>query len=111
MSRNVIWNSLLIVLILSNFIGCRGCGGNVGGRTVIECSADFVCPSGLYCELGKNCGGIDRKGICSYQPPDCPHEEDVVCGCDNREYPSACYANGSGITVAYPGKCMRAIPK
>lgn len=80
-------------------------------RTVLECSADFICPSGLYCELGKDCGGIDRKGICMYQPPDCRHEEDIVCGCNGREYPGKCYANGAGVTVAYPGRCMRSVPK
>lgn len=100
---------LLLFAVVLNITGCRGCGG--GGRTVLECSADFLCPSGLYCELGKDCGGIDRKGLCRPQPASCPHEEDNFCGCDGRDYPSVCYANGRGVTIAYPGKCMRAVPK
>lgn len=94
------------IITIFSFLGCPG-----GGRTVLECSADFLCPSGMFCELGEKCGGIDRKGLCRPQPQNCSVEDDYVCGCDGRDYPNACLTNASGMTVAYPGKCMRSMPK
>lgn len=85
-----------------------GCPSGGSGRTIIECGggAKFRCPEGSFCELGPKCGGIDKKGQCSYQPTECPSEREVVCGCDNVEYDNECIANAAGITVAYLGPCM-----
>ncbi len=34
-----------------------------------------------------------------------PREEEVVCGKDGRNYPSACFAQAAGVQVDYPGRC------
>lgn len=85
--------------------GCR----SGSGRTIIECGggAKFRCPEGYFCSLGPRCGGIDRKGQCAYQPTECPSDKEVVCGCDDQEYDNECLANGAGVSVAYPGPCLK----
>ncbi len=92
----------LVLLVLS------GCPGGSGGPTKIECGggAKFACPSGFFCDLGDRCGGIDQKGYCRPIPSDCPMTEAPVCSCDKTNYRNECYANASGETVAYPGKCL-----
>ena len=79
------------------------------GPVVIECGggAQFKCPPGLYCDLGPTCGGIDHYGKCVRQPVDCPSEDHLVCGCDDMEYNSPCFANANGVTVAYKGPCLK----
>ncbi len=93
----------------SFFSACTG-GGTSG---VIECGGgdDFRCPIGTFCEYVADCGGVDKKGTCQYQPTDCPAENEVVCGCDRKEYTNACLANAKGITVKNVGTCLRNVPK
>lgn len=85
-----------------------GCPSGGGGGTKIECGggAKFACPSGLYCELGNGCGGIDKQGYCRRIPENCPLEESPVCSCDKHDYRNECYANAAAETVAYIGKCL-----
>ena len=92
-----------LVLAFLFFVGCDS------GRTVIVCGggASFICPSGLFCDLGENCGGIDREGMCRPMPRDCPVESNAVCSCEGTNFQSVCYANAAGQTVAYNGPCMK----
>ncbi|MBP9837205.1 MAG: hypothetical protein KBC84_00675 [Proteobacteria bacterium] len=78
------------------------------GGTEIVCggTANFTCPQGTYCDLGENCGGFDKNGICKYIPQDCPNDEEPVCSCNKINYQNPCYANGSAETIAYKGKCI-----
>jgi hypothetical protein len=80
-----------------------------GGGVIILCggAGNFQCPAGLYCELGAACGGIDHKGECRRIPPTCEPGGKEVCGCNGRTFPNVCYANASGISVAYDGACMK----
>lgn len=98
----------VVVLASMSWVALSSAGCNGGGRTVIECGGggEFICPAGLYCELGEGCGGMDRRGTCRPLAHDCPTTAAPVCGCDGKRYENACYANGAGITVHYEGPCM-----
>lgn len=97
----------LAPLSLLAALAAFGCDG--GGRTVIVCGggAKFICPPGLYCDLGDNCGGIDKAGQCRPLAQNCPLESDPVCSCEGRNFQSACYAAAAGESVAYRGTCMK----
>ncbi len=75
------------------------CGG-LEGRT---------CPAGMWCSYPDGtCHVPDAAGTCRKRealpcPPSTPGE--VVCGCDSRNYGSACEAHSNGQSVAYPGTC------
>lgn len=90
------------------FILLVSCKDQANSPVLIECGgpAQFACPRGMFCNLNKDCGGIDRFGQCKVQPVHCPIEEKVFCGCDKQEYASVCYANANGVTVAYEGPCI-----
>ncbi len=77
-------------------------------KTAIICGGGegFTCPIGMFCNLGERCGGIDKYGECKYIPDDCPADEQVVCGCDDKVYTNACYANAAAVSVAYQGTCI-----
>ena len=93
---------MFLLLILS------GCPGN-SGQTIIECGGgmQFRCPKGSFCDFGADCGGIDAKGQCRRQPPECEDVQRPVCGCNGITYANACYCHGSGISVAYEGECIK----
>ena len=103
MSRMKFAALFAVSAVIAFFASCTG-----PTRTVIECGGggEFICPSGMYCDLGDNCGGIDRKGTCRPFVHDCQPVEEPVCGCDGKTHQSACYANGSGVTVNYKGACI-----
>ena len=88
---------------------CLACCKRSKGPVILECGrgADFGCPTGMFCELKSECGGFDKIGTCVRQPTDCPNETKPVCGCDGRDYASACYARASGVTINYEGKCIK----
>ena len=88
-------------------VGLAGCQSN--GGTIILCRADgrFLCPNGLYCALNENCGGLDLAGECRPLPRDCPTTEEPVCSCNGKNFENECYANASGESVAYRGRCMK----
>lgn len=100
---------LLLVLIILCFqsISCTQdssetipyipCGGGI----------QYTCPINMYCDLGPNCGGLDRKGSCAPIPKNCEVTESKICGCDNKEYQNDCIAKTLGITVKNEGSCVR----
>ena len=96
---------LLVVLVCSLIAACNQ---GRSGPPALACGggAKFQCPLGTYCDLIENCGGIDRKGVCKPIPQNCPLEDKVVCGCDQKNYSSACYANAQAVSVAYSGHCI-----
>lgn len=73
------------------------CGGGI----------DFVCPISMYCQMAEDCGGIDSSGYCAPVPKSCPDEENLICGCDNKEYKNKCIANTQGISLKNVGPCIR----
>lgn len=100
---------LLILLALTTGFLSVACSSPEKGPTVIVCGGGmaFPCPKGTYCDLGEECGGFDSKGVCKRQPKDCPLEDNPVCGCDQINYESACYARAQGVTIAHTGECIR----
>ena len=100
------WLALLVLFIVP---GSSGCNDSRSGPVGISCGGPIAtpCPVGMFCKLSDDCGGADKEGVCSPIPETCPKEDALVCTCENREFKSACYANGSGETVAYPGSCIR----
>lgn len=103
-----------VLLIIALGGGVASCNSGGGGPRRIECggASSFPCPPGMFCDLGKRCGGVDRVGHCSYQPTEeCGAEEDPVCGCDGVEYSNECLANSGGVSVDYEGPCMKDVPK
>jgi len=86
------------------FVGCDSNRGPVyvmcGGVSNFTCSNDF------YCQLGDNCGGIDREGTCKFRPLSCLTEESTVCGCDSKNYKNECVANAIGMSVKHKGQCI-----
>lgn len=103
---NHLYSIALFILSFSFVFGAISC--NSSGGTYTECGGpkQFICPSGLFCNLVNGCGGMDAGGVCRPVPTDCPNEDEPVCGCDRNTYASACYANASLQTIAYEGKCI-----
>ncbi|MFN8391445.1 MAG: hypothetical protein U0136_14250 [Bdellovibrionota bacterium] len=91
------------VLLFALTVGCKQ-----GGGVIVQCggAANFQCPAGLYCDLQQDCGGIDRQGVCRRMPADCEPGGQPVCGCNKKNFPNACYANASGVSIAYNGPCI-----
>ena len=105
--------SYLLPITGMGMIMLVACDSGSGGPPIVECGggASFPCPPGMFCKLAHDCGGIDNRGICTFQPRDCPSDEEPVCGCDGANYGNTCYANAAGITVAYDGKCVGKEPE
>lgn len=93
---------LISLCLASSFVACKR------EKTTILCGGgeEFSCPTGMFCDLGKRCGGIDKYGECHYIPDSCPAEDQAVCGCNDQTYTNACYANAAAISVAYQGSCI-----
>jgi hypothetical protein len=97
------------LLSLAACLLVMACSSPEKGPTQIVCGGgmSFPCPKGMYCDLGDECGGFDNKGICKIQPKNCPLEDNPVCGCDQINYDSPCYARAQGVTIAHTGECIR----
>ena len=68
---------------------------------------NLICPIGTYCQRKENCGGIDNDGYCAPIPQNCILDEDLICGCDDKEYLNQCIANTLSVSVKNPGKCIK----
>ncbi|MCX7808653.1 MAG: hypothetical protein N2515_08595 [Deltaproteobacteria bacterium] len=80
----------------------KNCGGFRPTPPEPECEADE------FCSIDGHCSAADEPGFCSVRPSSCPPPgpEDVVCGCDRREYPSHCEAHRAGVSVWRRGRCL-----
>lgn len=79
-----------------------GLGDACGSRGI-----PLSCEPGLFCrrEPAASCGRFDAPGVCATKPMACPAIFAPVCGCDGKNYSSACEAHGNGISVDYDGMC------
>ena len=93
---------LFIILALSS---CDS--DNSGGRLACGGGIEFTCPIGMYCQMLENCGGFDSTGYCLPVPKSCPDEEQIICGCDNKEYKNTCIANTQNVSVKNKGLCIK----
>ncbi len=67
------------------------------------CKSDKDCGDGEFCEFPEGqCGGT---GKCTKRNETCIELYSPVCGCDNKTYGNACFAEAAGQSIAYKGKC------
>jgi hypothetical protein len=61
----------------------------------------------MFCAYlpGELCGAADAEAICRTRPTDCTDLPQKVCGCDGKDYASACEANEAGTGVNNLGAC------
>jgi hypothetical protein len=73
------------------------CGGWLGN----------TCKDNEYCayEPGAYCGAADASATCKVRPDACDDIYEPVCGCDGKNYPSACVAASAGTGVYDKGVC------
>jgi hypothetical protein len=64
------------------------------------------CDDGLFCLIDEGCGYDDRGGACARPIQMCPAVAGpAVCGCDGKDYGTACEANAGGVNVNFVGQC------
>jgi hypothetical protein len=73
------------------------CGGFGGATCMISEYCQYTGPVA--------CGAADGTGVCRARPSSCAPDTTAVCGCDARDYASACEANRAGTDVASIGHC------
>jgi hypothetical protein len=63
-----------------------------------------ACPGGFCATPEGQCGGA---GECKAKPAECPGLGTAifVCGCDGKNYDSACFAAKNSVAVAHKGEC------
>jgi hypothetical protein len=65
-----------------------------------------VCGPTDYCDYPEDdCGIADATGTCTRPPDFCLPEGEPVCGCDGRDYQTACEAYRAGTDIAALGAC------
>jgi hypothetical protein len=80
--------------------GNSGGGANCGGLQ------GLTCENGEYCVFpNPSCGAADQLGTCRSQPDVCNDLYAPVCGCDGKDYSSACVAARAGYGISHTGKC------
>jgi hypothetical protein len=76
--------------------------GNCGGPEGLKC------PKGVYCEFPTGvCGDNHEVGKCVdlLPSPDCPEQQNPVCGCNGQTYRNECVARRDGVNVLASGAC------
>ena len=77
-----------------------------GECALTHCFANSMCPQDQYCSFVP-CA--IETGVCIPRPEICLHEDDPVCGCDNKTYQNACEAGRAGVSINYSGACKQCI--
>lgn len=96
-----------------DLIGAEQLSSNVGeGAVCVGCCTYYGvgrdnCPNTQYCSLPvRSCNKKNQAiGVCQTKHVACVFEDDPQCGCDGNTYASKCMAQGSGVNIAYRGKC------
>jgi len=70
--------------------------------------AEDTCSATEYCsyEAGQYCGAADASAVCKPRPQACAQMIAPVCGCDHKNYSSACHAALAGVGVLDQGECL-----
>jgi hypothetical protein len=99
-----------ISAIIASVISCNSNNNPSSTNSYIKCGGglNIECPTGTYCKLQNDCGGLDKKGQCVIIPDSCPDNEDIICGCDDKEYKNSCIAETLGVTFKNSGTCIQA---
>ena len=73
------------------------CGGIAGTK----------CGETEWCDYPATnaCGIADVTGICKARPGACTQDVKPVCGCDDKDYSNACWAEMEGHDVKHVGMC------
>jgi hypothetical protein len=63
------------------------------------------------CEPGDGVSGREKTADCQEKAwkegVACIEIYDPVCGCNNKTYSNACYAQAHGVSVSYSGECKK----
>ena len=75
-----------------------------GGLTQDKCGPKEWCDYPAENVCGKT---GPEAGLCKPRPGACTQieQDDPVCGCDDKDYSNACWANMAGQDVKHAGKC------
>lgn len=92
--------AILFILLTQSCQTEQSAGISCGG------AMNSACPINSFCQLGKDCGGIDKIGVCKWIPENCPSSEETICGCDGREYMNECTANVLSVSKKNDGSCI-----
>ena len=110
----------LCPLVLMPVCGCDGVTYNNGCealRAGVNIAYERACnpffcggSEGLGCGPNEYCAAADcgALGFCVDRPTSCgqlPEAATPVCGCDHKDYASACEAHAAGVTVLAANKC------
>jgi len=96
-----------VFIVVFNLISCSNDNEREMPLTPCGGGINFTCPINSFCDLGDNCGGLDKKGFCMPIPRECEVTESRICGCDEKEYQNECIARTLGVTKKNDGTCIR----
>ena len=96
-------NSIIIFIFIAILLGgfyLLSCKPETGD----ECSTNADCEEDQYCKKDK--GDCDADGECTDKVETCIEVVAPVCGCDDVNYNSECYAALANVSVKADGECV-----